>query len=329
MSEAFLDNSTVQDAAQIEAIAATALERRDFGDWSDRDEAELEVWLAKSPLHRAAYWRLEAAWDHTCRLAALQSATAETIKDSAPRNHWLLLIKIAAVLVVAVALGIATTLYVSAPRDRTFATAVGGHELVSFADGSKIELNTDTVLRARMTTAQRVVWLDKGEAYFEVKHDPTHPLIVIVGNHRITDLGTKFLVRRQAGQTKVALLEGSAEFSVANVRSRMQSALLMPGDVAIGTATSISVNRETVQKLSTELSWRKGLLVFKHTPLADAIAQFNRYNREKLVLADPDVGELTIGGTFDVHHLDDFTKLMQLVLGLHVRAAGNEILITR
>ena len=44
-------------------------------------------------------------------------------------------------------------------------------KLVSFADGTRIELNTDTVLRARMTTSERTVWLDQGEAYFQVKHD--------------------------------------------------------------------------------------------------------------------------------------------------------------
>ena len=59
---------------------------------------------------------------------------------------------------------------------RTFTTPVGGHEVVSFADGTKIELNTNTVLRASMTTDQRTVWLDKGEAYFQVKHDAAHPV---------------------------------------------------------------------------------------------------------------------------------------------------------
>jgi transmembrane sensor len=325
MSEASSPLVMGQSAHEIESEAAHLLERRDFG---DVDEAELDTWLNRSSAHRAAYWRLEAAWDHTRRLPALKLHGSDVSAVDTPRN-WFLLMKVAAVLVIAVALGVASTLYFSAPRDRSFSTGIGGHEVVSFADGTKIELNTSTVLRARMTTAQRVVWLDKGEAYFEVRHDPTHPFVVIVGDHRITDLGTKFLVRRQAGRTKVSLLEGSAEFSVANVRSRTQSALLMPGDVAIGTANSIAVTREPEQLLSRQLSWRKGLLVFKHTALADAVAEFNRYNREKLVLADADTGALTIGGTFNVHHMEDFTKLVQLVLGLHVKANGNEILISR
>jgi len=325
MSEAQFPLAAAQSAREIEAEAADLLERRDFG---DMDEAALEAWLARSPAHRAAYWRLEAAWEYTRRLPALQTQASEAVAVNAPRNLFLLL-KIAAVFVIVAALGAAGMFYVTAPRERTYATAIGGHELVSFADGTKIELNTNTVLRARMTTAERVVWLDRGEAYFEVKHDPTHPFIVIVGDHRITDLGTKFVVRRQLGRTKVALLEGSAEFSVANVRSRRQSALLMPGDVAIGTANSIAVTREPEQQLFRALSWRKGLLVFKHTTLADAVAEFNRYNGEKLVLADAATGALTIGGTFSVHHLDDFTKLVQLVLGLHVKADGNEILISR
>ncbi len=325
MSEAPASMPLARTAREIEAEAAALLERRDFG---DADERALTAWLDRSAAHRAAYWRLEAAWDHTRRLSALQSRAEEVSAVNGPRN-WFLMVKAAAVLVIAVSLGVASTLYISQPRDRSYSTGIGGHEVVSFADGTKIELNTDTALRARMTTAERVVWIDKGEAYFEVKHDPAHPFVVIAGNHRITDLGTKFLVRRQAGRTKVALLEGSAEFSVANVRSRAQSALLMPGDVAIGTANAIAVTREPAQLLSRQLGWRKGLLVFKHATLADAVAEFNRYNREKLVLADAQTGALTIGGTFNVHHLDDFTKLVELVLGLHVKANGHEIVISR
>lgn len=329
MSGAIPTRAIGLSADEIESVAAALIERRDFGDWNEKDEAELELWLAQSQAHRAAYWRLEAAWDHTRRLAALNSASVEMESPGPSRNVWPWLLRIAAAFAVAASVGMGANYILSSPRDRTYATGIGGHEAVTFADGSKIELNTDTVLRARMTTAQRIVWLDRGEAYFEVRHDATHPFIVIAGDHRVTDLGTKFLVHRRPGRIEVALLEGSAEFSAANVQARAQSALLMPGDVAIGTAASISVTKKSAPELSRELGWRNGVLVFKHTALADAAAEFNRYNRQKLIIADPQTGQLTIGGTFKAHHLEDFTQLVQLVLGLRVENKGDEIVISR
>lgn len=313
----------------IETRAASLLERRDFGDWTDEDEVALEAWLGQSQAHRAAFWRLEAAWNQTFRLAALSGVTAEAANAAPGRNIWPWMLRIAAMMIIVALSGLSISYFLYSPHDRTYSTPLGGHEVVSFADGSKIELNTDTVLRARMTTAQRIVWLDRGEAYFQVKHDATHPFIVIVGNHRVTDLGTKFVIHRNGGRIEVALLEGSAEFSAANVHARAQSAVLLPGDVAIGTAASISVSRKSAHAISQELSWRSGVLVFKHTPLSEAAAEFNRYNRQKLVVSDPQIGNLTVGGTFKVGHLEDFTQLVRLVLGLHVENKEDEIVISR
>src|SRR6185312_12527900 len=78
----------------------------------------------------------------------------------------------------------------------TYATAVGGHRTLTLPDGTVIELNTDTVVSITNDLAQRRVWLTKGEALFEVKHDARHPFTVIASDHKVTDLGTKFVVRQ-------------------------------------------------------------------------------------------------------------------------------------
>ena len=79
-----------------------------------------------------------------------------------------------------------------------------------------------------------------------------------------------------------------------------QPTMLTPGDVVIATAEFDVRDAETVRTLTSELGWRRGVLVFEHTTLADAAAEFNRYNREKLVIADTAAGRRTIGGTFPV-----------------------------
>ena len=213
------------------------------------------------------------------------------------------------------------------PHDRTYATPVGGHEVVSFADGSQIELNTDTVLRARMTTDQRIVWLDKGEAYFQVKHDAAHPFVVMVGDHRVTDLGTKFLVRRDAGQSGSGGAGGARAVRCARcAHANRRSALLTPGDVATADGRHDVVVTQQCRRrhLTNELSWRHGVLVFDNTTLADAAAEFNRYNRQQTRhrrsgsrRASPSTAR------FRPTMSNAFTARRSTFCGLHVENRGN------
>ena len=83
-------------------------------------------------------------------------------------------------------------------------------------------------------------------------------------------------------------------------------------------AKSVSVRKRPVDLVSTELRWRTGVIVFRYTTLADAAEEFNRYNRNKLVIADPAAARLTIAGTFRTNDVDAFVRLAQHVFGLHV-----------
>jgi len=312
-------------AIDIEARAAEWLERRVGENWSQDNQAALDAWLAQSPAHTVAYWRLNAAWSRTRRLAAVHP---QKEAQSWTANRFLpILLRLAAGLAI-VAVGIAAAQFLLQPRERTFSTAIGGHESVAFADGSRIELNTNTVLRARMTTDQRIVWLDRGEAYFQIKHDPAHPFIVMVGNHRVTDLGTQFSVRRETGRLQVAVMQGRVTLDAPDAQGAAQIALLTPGDVATAVANRISVKRASQKILTLGLSWRHGALVFDNTSLSDAAVEFNRYNRQQLVIADPSVASLKIYGTFRADNVGDFTRLTEAVFGLRVADQGNRIVLS-
>ncbi len=315
-------------AADIDLRAAWWLQRRQFWDGAAEDEAEFETWMNESEAHRIAYWRQSAMWNRTERLVALGPAQPESVEAPKHSRFLPLLLRVAAGFVVAAALGIGAANFLPAPKDRVYSTPIGGHEAISFADGSRIELNTNTIVRARMTTDQRLVWLEKGEAYFQVKHDPAHPFVVMVGDHRVTDLGTKFVVQRGAKTVEVALIEGRAWFDRAGKQAGLQTALLTPGDEVVATARSMSVAKKPVSELTTELSWRHGMLVFRGTTLADAARQFNRYNRQKLVVDDAKAAALKIDGTFPTNGVTVFTDAVRNVFGLHIENRGEQVVIS-
>ena len=313
-------------AQDIHAAAAEWLARRDRGEWSEADQAALDAWLAESWSHTVAYWRLDAAWNRTDRLGALRQQKIETpMPKRAP--VWPLIFRTAAAFVLAAVLGLAGSqlLHRQAATIRSYATQIGGRETVSFADGSKIELNTNTAIRASMTTAARTIWLDRGEAYFDVKHDASHPFVVYVGGRRITDLGTKFLVRRNAKTLEVALVKGSVRVGAEHGASR----LLKPGDVAVASAESMVITKKTARELANELSWRDGVLVFDNAPLGEVAAELNRYNRQKLVIADEGAAKLAVVGTFRTDDVQGFTDIARAVFKLHIKNEGNQIVISR
>lgn len=313
-------------ARDIKTAAAKWLERQDRPDWSANDQAELDAWLAQSNANMIAYWRVRDAWSRAQRLVAVDKTVAQRARLLPSRA---IITGIAAVVVAALALGYGAQFVMPKPHERTFATPLGGREIVNFADGSSIELNTNTVLRTRMTTQERTIWLVKGEAFFQVKHDPAHPFVVYAGHDRVTDLGTEFVMRRDADKLEVALLKGRVRVGEIDRRAEAQSTLLMPGDVATSTANSMFVTQEPLHTLATKLSWRRGVLVFDKTPLADAAKEFNRYNRLKLVIADPATASITVDGTFPANNVEAFTDVAQHILALHVERRGESIVISR
>jgi transmembrane sensor len=314
-------------AKEIERCAAEWLERRERGDWNAQKQSELETWQSESVAHRIAFVRLTAAWSRTGRLAALRHGSPE--RAMVAKKRWRAAVVIAVAAIIVSAAGVASWNTFFGSRQSVYITPVGGHKSIVLADGSRIDLNTDSVLRTRLSAGKSEIWLDRGEAYFQVRHDAAHPFIVMASGHRITDLGTKFLVRRNADGIKVALTEGRLRFESADATVQAHSALLVPGDTAIATRDSIFVEKTSAQTLSAELGWRQGVLVFKFTALSDAAAEFNRYNQKKLVIADAGASRLTIVGTFPTNGVEAFARVAKEVFGLHVENMRDEIVIAR
>jgi transmembrane sensor len=314
------------NAQSIQARAAEWVAERRYADnWTAENQSHLDAWLAASLEHEVAYWRLDAAWARTDRLAALRAPDGA---ESALHKRSFAFLRIFAAMFLVAVLGAGAVFWYPDLRGaKTYSTPVGGRETITLADGSSIELNTDTIISLLDTRSRRLVSLEKGEAFFEVKHNSARPFIVRALGQQITDVGTKFSVSDNAGKVKVALLEGRAKLELIG-NTHIVPRLLMPGDVAVATADSISVVKQSPVQLVTALSWRRGVLIFDRTPLQTVAAQFNRYNDTKLVVAEV-AGRMKIDGTFPANNLQDFVELVHGVLGLRVEKQGNQILISR
>ena len=311
----------------ISQRAAEFYQQRRFWDWTDADQAALDAWLAESPLHRAAYLRVEGIVAHAARVVGgdAQSRGKGSIFAGRTILRVALPLLIAASVGAFVVWGLPLVEALMQPPLRVFSTDVGGHTMLSFADRTQIELNTDTVIRFRMSNKERTVWLDKGEAWFHVSHNRANPFTLFVGKDRVTDLGTDFLVRRGRDRLEVALIEGSAALAAQGT----PTATLTAGEDAVATPVSLSITRRSPQELADELAWRRGMLVFRKTRLSDVVREFNRYNATRLVIADPAIADTRITAELRTDDYETFLQIAQATLNLHVDREGNEILISR
>jgi transmembrane sensor len=313
----------------LSECAAEFLARQRDEEWGDADQAELDAWLAESVLHEVAYLRVEEIAARGDQMAALDALELKrSVQDGSRKFKFrgvVFPLLAAASVALAATWGGPFIASLFQPPDRTDSTDVGGRTLLSFSDHTQIELNTNTAVRLRMTTGERTVWLEKGEAWFHVAHDSGHPFIVIVGKHRITDLGTEFLIRRDTDDVDVTLLSGRATLNTEG----LQTATLNPGEEAIATPTALSVTRKSPQELADELAWRRGMLVFRKAKLSEVVREFNRYNTTKLEVADPIVASETVTADLRTDDFETFLHLAEDVLNLHVDRRGSVILISR
>jgi transmembrane sensor len=81
--------------------------------------------------------------------------------------------------------------------------------------------------------------------------------------------------------------------------------------------------------MKDKLGWRHGVLIFDNTPLVEVAAEFNRYNRTKLVVEGDAAAETGIGGTFPANDVAAFTRVAQGVLGLKVKNNGSNFVISQ
>lgn len=327
-------------AEQANIEAANWLLARTDGPLSPEDQIAFNAWLAASDGNKAAYWRLEYGWDEADRIGALGPCPAEQeqVPDIMAGFRWWIPTALAASFALVLGVWLFAGGLASLPSKKpqpalisagSYATSVGGKRLIGLTDGTHIQLNTQSKLRTEITTSRRVVWLDQGEAFFEVAHRKDQPFVVHAGNRQIVVLGTKFSVRREGDKVVVSVLEGRVRVDEMVDNQSMRSSIIIGGDIAMAEGTATLVTAHSGEQVENALSWRRGMLTFDEKPLPAIATEFNRYNAKKLVLEGDMVASIRITGTFPSDKPDAFARLLRDAYGLDVEDTANEIRVSR
>lgn len=308
----------------IEEQAGRWVAREDRG-LSPEDVAARDAWLEQATAHRLAWLRLKSGWARTERLAALRPSSEEKGQSWLMRHRAL---AAAAAVLAVLAAGSGIYLHLRVARDQTYVAKGNARPILHLADGTRIQLNADTQVRTDVTTAQRTVMLEHGEAYFDVVHDARRPFVVIAGNRRITDLGTKFSVRRDGDDIKVIVKEGRVRVDIVDNGQPAVPVFAVGGNVVVAKSDETLVANASAKELDDQLSWRTDMLEFHQETLADAAAEFNRYNQRQIAVEGA-ARDIRIGGRFRADNVGVFVLLVRNALGLKVQEDEDKITISQ
>lgn len=312
-------------AEDIEELASMWL-AREQGGLTPEEQAALEGWLAESSRNMVAYLRLRAAWDRAGRLAALRTPMRPTPPQRSP---WAKL-RIPAFAAIVLALLYGGNAYLESGRrhDVIYSTQIGQTRAYQLADGTRMDLNTNTRLRAAVAGKERIVTLESGEVFFDVTHDARHPFTVFAGKRRITDIGTKFSVLLNGDSVRVLVLEGQVRVEAPPGATGPAPVIAGAGHIVVAQGMQNLLFAKPDSEVARELSWRNGMLTFDQSPLTEVAKEFNRYNSRHLVV-EGNAGKIRIGGTFKADNVDAFVLLLQQGFGLSVKNQGDKIVVSR
>jgi transmembrane sensor len=192
----------------------------------------------------------------------------------------------------------------------TYTTAIGELRSITLEDGSVLQLNSGSSVRARFTDAERVVALLRGEAIFKVAKNPEQPFHVYTGSTDIVAVGTQFNVYAHSTRTVVTVLEGRVRVTDKATQTITGNNL----ELARGEQAVIAPNRPIARRQIADsrqvTAWTERRLIFDDTPLSTAADEFARYNVRRIRVGDAKLAELRITGVFDA---TDPASLVQFV----------------
>lgn len=273
-----------------------------------------DSWLASDESNRLAWSRLQSLGG---RFAGMPAGMTRQALDRLPearlqRRQMLRLLALFA--------AVGTTAWSTRdtlPWQRLMAdysTGVGEHRKWTLADGSLLELNTDSGVRLRFDEDERVIELLRGELYLASGTDPDSPRHLPL---RVTStfglfeaLDSCFSVRKDSDGCRLGVTEGSV---------RMQP---RGGEGGIAQAGETwQLTRDNVRRLSGSAqdaqAWRDGLLVARAMPLAELLGELSRYRRGHLG-CDPEIARRSISGNFNLNDTDATLRFIAQAYGLRL-----------
>lgn len=297
-----MERETGSRRETVRQAAALWVVRLDDPSCSDADRAAFQAWRDESHEHEAAFEREAVAWARLDRLRALRPPGERPDRDlleparraSLPglsRSPWARGMAAAAVAALVV------TGVMSFGTSTAYATAIGERRVVVLSDNSRIELNTDSKVVVRYRNGVREVRLVRGEAVFEAAKDARPFVIKAADAVMQADGSAELAVRLRSDGAVVTVRKGAVDLDP-EPTERKDELRLNAGVAAIYGSAGSRSRAVSESEIDRALAWRQGAIALNGQSLEQAVAEFNRYNRQQVSITDPSISGLRLAGYF-------------------------------
>lgn len=299
------------------------------------EQEALRRWLAQDPAHEVQYKSQEQLWKLTAHAAAPVPDTDAAWKQvraklqpSQSRQPKVIplysqMLRVAAAVAMVIGMAWLAKSYFFPYYGLQVVESGSKQMAVTLPDSSHVWLNKESILAydPEFDGAVRKVHL-KGEAFFEVTHNPQQPFVIKTEEAETRVLGTSFNLRAYPEAALVELTVATGKVAFAATEGS-DAVVVTQGYAATLNAQHNSITRYSLTD-SNAWAWKTRKLQFKGQPLREVLAALERYYSVKLQLQQPALGSCRFTGTFQDVGLREVLQVLEVSLQIKIMKIGEQ-----
>ncbi|MGK0326358.1 MAG: hypothetical protein ACJA2M_002888 [Polaribacter sp.] len=211
----------------------------------------------------------------------------------------------------------------------TLTVPYGKRFAIKLSDGTKVNLNAGTSLRYPVKFLEgqkRQVYVESGEAYFNVTKDAKHPFIVSNDKVNVRVLGTQFNISSYPEDSSVStvLVEGSVSlYNIGDKYESKKATILKPGYKADWNKNNKSIYIEKAD-IEIHTAWINGRIILKHMKFNDIIKKLERHYNVEIINNNTSLGNEFITATFDIETIEQVFEVINEIHSIDYKINKNK-----
>jgi len=330
----------------------------------DSDSKKLEEWLAESNENRRALHSVSQIWkasEERSQNALIQELNLEedwekisnhiSKTDEKEKTKRVLkfkrlrkrqqffsnLMKVAALVLVAVASGYLTLQYAPVQQEKAYEpvfneiqTSAAERASVELGDGSKVTLNAASklIMPESFSQSSREVELH-GQAFFDIKSDKNRPFRIQTRSGLIEVVGTSFDVRSYIDEEviEVVVREGTVEVSQESDPS--QKLIVNEGYKGSILVAENKMKLVWTDDLDSYFAWMDGRLVFKKDPLHKVFRHIERIYDIEIIYtgSDETILEKEFSADLKTRSVAEVMNVIQMAMDIEFEIEEDRVII--
>ena len=307
---------------------------------SDERAKKFCEWIEQNDDHLTAYTEIGGFWDN---LSIDQEVNLEKKQDnivsfkklsiqksSEVKASWYSFQNFHSVAASIAALFVIAYFYSGSLFMDHYSTDVGEITDIILADGSHLVMNTNSEISVDMQDNQRIVYLTKGEVFFEIAKDAARPFYVETDGGLVKVLGTKFNIRNRGNHSDITVIEGlvsvtdHARFEETSSVSRAKYNLTKDQKFILGDENT--KNEIQTVKSSHAVSWRMRQLIYNGETFKELIADLNRYYKKQIRIGDLELNNIKVIATVKIKDQETTLKALAKSYNITIEHVSGDII---